>query len=105
MDAKRIDVSENMVAVRSLIEQFPQASGVLVGKYDLEALEALLTAAGERQGLRERCAELEQALAESLKLQSHYAALLNQYDGGERIIFGGANEFLERLAALKGEGS
>ena len=53
----------------------------------------------------ERCAELEQALAESLKLQSHYAALLNQYDGGERIIFGGANEFLERLAALKGEGS
>ena len=59
MDAKRIDVSENMVAVRSLIEQFPQASGVLVGKYDLEAL---LTAAGERQGLRERCAELERLL-------------------------------------------
>ena len=59
----------------------------------------------ENADLRERCAELEQALAESLKLQSHYAALLNQYDGGERIIFGGANEFLERLAALKGEGS
>ena len=76
MDAKRIDVSENMVAVRSLIEQFPQASGVLVGKYDLEALEALLTAAGERQGLRERCAELEKLLrsaGECLTVTSYLA--------------------------------
>ena len=73
MDAKRIDVSENMVAVRSLIEQFPQASGVLVGKYDLEAL---LTAAGERQGLRERCAELEKLLrsaGECLTVTSYLA--------------------------------
>ena len=41
--------------------------------------------------------ETEIALEESLKLQSHYANLLNQYDGGERIVFRSSKEWIERL--------
>jgi len=41
--------------------------------------------------------KLETALAESVKLQSHYAKLLNQYDGGERIVFKSFTEWIERL--------
>ena len=42
-----------------------------------------------------------EALEESIKLQSHYAGLLNTWDGGERLIFASAVEWLKRLAALK----
>ncbi len=45
--------------------------------------------------------ELEDALSESVKLQSHYASLLNQYDGGERMQFATADAWVERLALLK----
>ena len=41
--------------------------------------------------------ELEIALAESVKLQSHYASLLNQYDGGRRIGFKTADAWIARL--------
>jgi hypothetical protein len=47
-------------------------------------------------GVREQ-AEVLAALEESVKLQSHYAALLNQYDGGERIAFANAAAWIERL--------
>lgn len=45
-------------------------------------------------------AQLLRALEESIKLQSHYAELLNQYDGGTRISFSGPEEFMERLQSL-----
>ncbi len=41
--------------------------------------------------------KLKIALAESVKLQSHYASLLNTYDGGERMVFKNARQWLERL--------
>ena len=41
--------------------------------------------------------ELEIALRESLELQAHYALLLNQYDGGERLVFKTQAEWLNRL--------
>jgi hypothetical protein len=41
------------------------------------------------------------ALQESVKLQSHYAALLNGDDGGRRIGFADAQAWLDRLAELK----
>jgi hypothetical protein len=44
--------------------------------------------------------ELEYALEESIKLQSHYADLLNMYDGGQRIKFNNAKEWLLRLREL-----
>lgn len=37
------------------------------------------------------------ALEESLKLQAHYANILNQYDGGERLIFHSVNQWMQRL--------
>jgi len=37
------------------------------------------------------------ALERSVKLQSHYAKLLNMYDGGERLQFATAQEWIARL--------
>ena len=47
--------------------------------------------------INERLTNLEYALEESLKLQSHYAELLNIRDGGERIKFPTVGSWLERL--------
>lgn len=41
--------------------------------------------------------DLETALAESVKLQSHYAVLLNQHDGGERMQFDSGAAWMNRL--------
>lgn len=41
--------------------------------------------------------KLKIALEESVKLQSHYAKLLNMYDAGERIGFRDADAWLQRL--------
>ena len=43
---------------------------------------------------------LTEALRESLKLQSHYARLLNMYDGGERMEFPTVQAWLDRLAEV-----
>lgn len=40
------------------------------------------------------------ALQESLKLQAHYAVLLNAHDGGERRTFSTVKEWLARLAEV-----
>lgn len=44
--------------------------------------------------------ELRDALDKSVRLQSHYAELLNSYDGGNRIIFTDTESWLERLRKL-----
>ena len=41
--------------------------------------------------------DLYRALEESLKLQSHYAELLNMYDGGKRMQFKTPEEWVARL--------
>jgi hypothetical protein len=53
---------------------------------------------------RERDA-LRMALEESVRLQSHYAGLLNAYDGGHRIEFADAADWLRRLAMTREERS
>ncbi len=40
------------------------------------------------------------ALEQSVRLQSHYAGLLNDYDGGKRLTFEDANAWMDRLDAL-----
>lgn len=45
--------------------------------------------------------EIFAALEESVKLQSHYAELLNLYDGGGRLGFKDAEDWLERLRAVQ----
>lgn len=42
-----------------------------------------------------------EALEESVKLQSHYANLLNMHDGGERLTFDSPAAWMNRLDALK----
>jgi hypothetical protein len=49
-------------------------------------------------GLSDYFEELRRALDESVKLQSHYAGLLNMYDGGTRKQFASGQEWMERLA-------
>lgn len=41
--------------------------------------------------------DLAKALEESVKLQTHYAELLNMHDGGERIGFESADAWIDRL--------
>lgn len=45
--------------------------------------------------------EMRVALEESVKLQSHYAMLINMHDGGERIQFANADAWLARLRDAK----
>ena len=47
--------------------------------------------------------QLQEALNESIKFQSHYAELLNIHDGGERIIFKNSEQWIKRLQALQGK--
>lgn len=48
---------------------------------------------------------LRGALAESVKLQAHYADLLNMHDGGQRQIFPTVEAWLARLRAMNIDGS
>lgn len=53
----------------------------------------------------EQCPEhpmskLKHALEESVKLQAHYAKLLNMHDGGKRMIFESPEEWIARLEDL-----
>jgi hypothetical protein len=50
---------------------------------------------------QEEIARLKAGLSESVKLQSHYAELLNMHDGGQRITFMDADEWIERLKGVK----
>lgn len=45
--------------------------------------------------------EIWYALVESVKLQSHYATLLNQRDGGERMTFADPNAWIQRLREVR----
>ena len=49
----------------------------------------------------EEAAELREALEESVKLQCHYAKLLNQYDGGSRMTFENVDAWMARLREIK----
>lgn len=44
--------------------------------------------------------EMQIALAESVKLQAHYADLLNMHDGGQRMIFADSAAWLARLREI-----
>ena len=46
-------------------------------------------------------AENAHALAESVKLQAHYAELLNMHDGGQRMVFPTVEAWLERLTPIE----
>jgi hypothetical protein len=60
-----------------------------------------MTEATEESELRDKIRFLLTALDESVKLQSHYAELLNAYDGGTRLTFKRTSDWLERLRKLR----
>ena len=68
-------------------------SGYFAGAPSLETIPLVQRARDEIVALRE-------ALDESVRLQSHYAALLNDYDGGKRMRFN-SDTWLSRLRALR----
>lgn len=55
---------------------------------------------GRALAAEERVKQLRSALERSVNLQSHYASLLNVYDGGKRMQFADADAWLARLASL-----
>ena len=65
-----------------------------------KATSDLAAAEAERDQLREQLAAAKDALEKSVELQSHYATLLNGYDGGERMKFTSGQEWIDRLAKL-----
>ena len=71
---------------------------------ELEASQSLLLDVQKDCGKEKTELEIvRNGLEESVKLQSHYAGILNQYDCGERIIFQDAQQWLNRLQTLKEE--
>ncbi len=58
----------------------------------------LLDLGRENARLKQEAVRLREALEESVKLQGHYAELLNMYDGGSRIVFLSATDWMARLA-------
>jgi len=48
-----------------------------------------------------RIGGIADGLEGSVRLQSHYAAMLNAYDDGQRLTFQDGAAWLERLASLK----
>lgn len=44
--------------------------------------------------------ELKDALRRSVALQSHYAKLLNHYDGGKRMVFVDEDAWIARLKVI-----
>lgn len=44
--------------------------------------------------------ESDEALRQSVSVQSHYAGLLNMHDGGKRIVFDNAEQWVNRLRAI-----
>jgi hypothetical protein len=55
----------------------------------------------EEDRLNAEIERLRYALEESVKLQSHYAMLLNMWDQGERLQFDSAQAWLDRLAFIQ----
>ena len=51
--------------------------------------------------LREGLAYVNKCLDKSVELQSHYARLLNEYDGGKRMTFRNGDAWMIRLRQLK----
>lgn len=67
-------------------------------KYAVEALKHYRTQLAKDDGEQ---TELHLALEQSLKLQSHYAKLLNMHDGGKRRGFASVDAWLNQFRKLK----
>lgn len=67
------------------------------GDEGLDGPDGYVTDERAQEMINEATEELRAGLKESLKLQSHYAELLNAYDGGNRMMFATVDAWLERF--------
>ncbi len=74
-------------------ERFMQIWGACVRLVEKASFKVMFNYAEE---LEQKLKETRSALEESVKLQSHYAELLNMHDGGKRRVFT-ADEWIARL--------
>lgn len=90
LEKRTISASTGQIGIRKCgepIEPCPNCAIPLERMTWKEAYEALAEQAGE----------VNIALVESVRLQSHYASILNGWDGGERRTFSCIAEWVERL--------
>ena len=73
------------------------------GPVPVAANDAILAALREQRRLRD--GEVEADFQKLIALQAHYANLLNDRDGGERIAFKSVDEWRQRLASLRERGT
>jgi hypothetical protein len=106
-------VSKNGWTGKSVILDYKPGEPVLYnvhGMFSLDELKTIVTEChnkfeiaaevpppGRTEQDVDLVAELVLALEESLKLQTHYARMLNDYDGGERMGFHTVQDWLNRL--------
>lgn len=89
---KQYDTAETVDAVQEDVEEY----------FSDKWIEEFITQVAEESRREEMPKEAPKsimliALQESLKLQAHYAQLLNDWDGGERKIFRSVSQWLDRL--------
>lgn len=82
--------------IKRLQAQLELAEGTLRSYNEGRVVTTHLT-----ETLQREVEKLRAALEESVKLQSHYATNLNAWDGGLRLRFVDADDWLSRLGALK----
>jgi hypothetical protein len=91
-----IDAGINGFAIKLLEESFKRFADFETAApftFDFNGVRFTIVAATNAETLD----PLEIALRESLKLQAHYAELLNMHDGGERTIFKTPDAWIKRL--------
>jgi hypothetical protein len=99
--SRELDLVAGCVAARQLCQSLLASRDGITDEVIREVSEYLKDAllhAERREKL------LVEALEGSVKLQSHYAGLLNIHDGGNRMQFNGAAAWLDRLQSQKGGG-
>ena len=88
-------------------EQRERVEGMAAGEetWDLSPNDhaALATVLADLRAAEADNDRLRDALEQSVRLQAHYAELLNMDDGGKRILFANADAWLARLEACRAQ--
>jgi hypothetical protein len=85
-------------------ERLCSAEALRAGKLLDDIIDLYSTPADHCRDDKPRLPETLAGLEELVKLQAHYARLLNQYDMGNRTSFTSAGEWLARLRELAAKG-
>lgn len=84
--------------IRAIEHDYAASPGQRAGSPRLRGLRSVVETMCREH--RDTVQELRLALDELVKLQAHYAELLNMHDGGKRRSFRTADEWMARLREL-----